>query len=1503
MKQKLKLLVLAFSVVGFIVAGIFSSIDRTRAAGYGPGNLIINEFTASGTTWIELMNTTASDIDLSASTWEFVFSPHGAPGPSTTTLSGLVPANGMLTISASLLGGPVLTDLLIYWNGSNIYHVSYGPGGDVAAPSVGESAILISTSTWSTTSSISKGWFNETTSTLNCSTPPAPGPGVTPPSLDAIVSCLPSGVTTNMNNTGSISDPTRASNLWFEKTGSGKINYSSALNLTDQNTRTLLQNLGTKMELEDGRVRLDASTALIMKNAGATLYFYGLNDLGYNNIGTGSILVKDDAGAVIPTSSVDYPDMTGASWSSTNSGTLQFDAEHFSEYDVNPVITEITPVASPSYTATPTYVFSANVTGTVIYGGDCVMAAASTTNGNNSVVFGPLSDGTHSNCTVKVIDGAGASTTLAVTSFATITNPPSTPVGLSAAPVSASEIDLTWTATTGTNYYNIYRGTVSTSLSVVASTTNNYKNNTGLANNTLFYYKVSAVNGIGEGASSSLVSTTTLPLAAPNVPIGLSAVGTSTSMVQVSWTASTDTPDYYNVYHGTDGVAYSFVASTTDPIYYHDSLGVNTIHYYKVSAVNNAGETTSTADNAYTFAAVPSGLTTTASTTVATTLQWSANGNPAGTVYQISGTGFATATTTATSTAISSLNPDTSYTFDLLAKNGDNILTAAVSASDWTKAVNPSSFVSTASSTVSISLSWSGGLNPGTTIYQLFGIGFATTSVTATSDIVSGLNPNAHYTFNVRSQNHDGTYNAPQSVSDDTTVAVPGTPTATPTSSTQIILSWDPSSNPGTTVYQVYNVTTAAVSGTTTATSLTVGGLTTNTAYEFKVRAQNLNDGSWSAYSGISTAATTFALPTVTSGDVSSVASTTATFNGNITFIGGTNATERGFTYGTTTGYGTTSTASGSFGTGAFTAPISALSAGTNYHYKAYTKNSVGTSFGSDILFTTVFAPTAGNPTTTIGVSNTATNTIIAGTDVVNPVINMSSVTTGGAGTVPGEIDATVGTSIGDIIVTIPDGTTISGASWNGVIHLPTIKSNSSVSVTADSGYTATVDSVIEIGFDNTALTFDRGVRILIPGKASKYAGYYRNSTFTKITATCSADNQAAGDALLAGTDCRTTSGSDLVIWTKHFTSFLTYTQQVQQSGGSSGGGINNNNQTAPTNASVVINSGSASTASANVTLALSASDATQMAISNTSDFNGISWEDYAASKSWVLPAGAGLKTIYVKFRNADGNISNIVSDSIDLTVSAGGATPEEAATGEIGVAESPDSAVAISNIVAAEYQPGNSVGFSYEYKNETEKTLYVKIMRELVNSKGKVIKKLTAYRTIKAGSVFKADIKELLSSNLASGLYTMRVKIYNSRTNKLLAQNSFKIMVKNKNFVFSSLPEANAIAFNTSTFNKMKKVVLLPATVTLRYSYTNLTETKQTIKMVRELIDPSGKTLAMRTGKWVMVPGEKDSVSLVQSLAKKLSVGDYKLRVRALDYKTGEILAENAVDFKIELR
>jgi hypothetical protein len=147
--------------------------------------------------------------------------------------------------------------------------------------------------------------------------------------------------------------------------------------------------------------------------------------------------------------------------------------------------------------------------------------------------------------------------------------------------------------------------------------------------------------------------------------------------------------------------------------------------------------------------------------------------------------------------------------------------------------------------------------------------------------------------------------------------------------------------------------------------------------------------------------------------------------------------------------------------------------------------------------------------------------------------------------------------STAPVKVEIPAGASIIAPSnWNGNINVPRVEEKTSVQVTPDPGMTATVDSVIEIGFGDVPLTFTKAVRILIPGKAGKEAGYYRGNQFFKISSLPpdALDTQEWADNNISdGGDGKLDVGDDLVIWTKHFTKFVTYTQTKTPT--SSGGG------------------------------------------------------------------------------------------------------------------------------------------------------------------------------------------------------------------------------------------------------------------------------------------------------------------------------------------------------------
>jgi uncharacterized repeat protein (TIGR02543 family) len=96
--------------------------------------------------------------------------------------------------------------------------------------------------------------------------------------------------------------------------------------------------------------------------------------------------------------------------------------------------------------------------------------------------------------------------------------------------------------------------------------------------------------------------------------------------------------------------------------------------------------------------------------------------------------------------------------------------------------------------------------------------------------------------------------------------------------------------------------------------------------------------------------------PNVTSSAATSITSISATLNGSITFDGNDAIIERGFVWSTSTNptiasnLGRIVSTSGS----PFNSTITGLNSSTTYHFRAYATNSVGTSYGLNLTFTTL---------------------------------------------------------------------------------------------------------------------------------------------------------------------------------------------------------------------------------------------------------------------------------------------------------------------------------------------------------------------------------------------------------------------------------------------------------------------------------------------------------------------------------------------------------------------
>jgi hypothetical protein len=119
-----------------------------------------------------------------------------------------------------------------------------------------------------------------------------------------------------------------------------------------------------------------------------------------------------------------------------------------------------------------------------------------------------------------------------------------------------------------------------------------------------------------------------------------------------------------------------------------------------------------------------------------------------------------------------------------------------------------------------------------------------------------------------------------------------------------------------------------------------------------------------------------------TSGAASAITSSSASVDGNVTSSGGGEVTARGIAYGETTSptISGSKTSSGS-GLGAFSSSITGLKANTKYYARAYATNAAGTSYGTEINFTTL----AGLPSiTTSAILNVLTTTATGGGNVTS---------------------------------------------------------------------------------------------------------------------------------------------------------------------------------------------------------------------------------------------------------------------------------------------------------------------------------------------------------------------------------------------------------------------------------------------------------------------------------------------------------------------------------------
>ena len=191
-----------------------------------------------------------------------------------------------------------------------------------------------------------------------------------------------------------------------------------------------------------------------------------------------------------------------------------------------------------------------------------------------------------------------------------------------------------------------------------------------------------------------------------------------------------------------------------------------------------------------------------------------------------------------------------------------------------------------------------------------------------------------------------------------------------------------------------------------------ITGLQPGTTYYVRAYATNSQGTSYGEEVSFTTKAVK---PSVTTSEATGVTTSSATVGGNVTATGGANVTERGVVWSTSKNPTVDGNKkhSGS-GSGSFTVELTNLSVATTYYVRAYAINSVGTSYGEEISFTTgSVKPTV----TTISPSSVTSSSAMSGGRVTtdggkpvtargvvwstnhNPTTSLSTKTSDGTGT------------------------------------------------------------------------------------------------------------------------------------------------------------------------------------------------------------------------------------------------------------------------------------------------------------------------------------------------------------------------------------------------------------------------------------------------------------------------------------------------------------------------
>ena len=395
---------------------------------------------------------------------------------------------------------------------------------------------------------------------------------------------------------------------------------------------------------------------------------------------------------------------------------------------------------------------------------------------------------------------------------------------------------------------------------------------------------------VGSGSYTGVALDTTPPTIS-----SISSSGVTTSGATVSWNTNeaSDTQVEYGAttsYGSQTALNSSLVTSHSATL---SGLSASTLYHYRVKSRDAAGNLSTSGDNTFTTQAPPdttpptiSSVAVSGVTTSGATVSWNTNEASDTQVEYGATTSYGSQTAlnsslvTSHSATLSGLSASTLYHYRVksrdaagnLSTSGDNTFTTQ--APPDTTPPTISSVAVSGVTTSGATVSWN--TNEASDTQVEYG---ATTSygsqttrnpslLTSHSATVSGLSPAATYHFRVKSRDSagnlamssDSTFTT-NSLPDTTAPSVPSGLSATPTSESQIQVSWNDSTDPAGSGQAVSGVASYRVFrdgvqvGTTASTAYLDTALSANTAYSYRVSAVD-NAGNVSSQSSAVSATT-----------------------------------------------------------------------------------------------------------------------------------------------------------------------------------------------------------------------------------------------------------------------------------------------------------------------------------------------------------------------------------------------------------------------------------------------------------------------------------------------------------------------------------------------------------------------------------------------------------------------------------------------------------------------